>query len=99
MQINQKIVVYGVEYFAPSRWCAHLCRLKNFVKYNSTYWVDSLSKIIEQYNNSPHSSINDIKPIDADKPESISKIIDLNVEKRKEKQLLKMNLMKAIKLE
>ena len=24
------LVVYGVEYFAPSRWCAHLCRLKKF---------------------------------------------------------------------
>jgi len=58
---------------------------KRFVKYNSTNWVDNLSKIIEQYNNSPHSAINDIKPNDADKPENISKIIDLNVEKRKEK--------------
>ena len=35
---------------------------KRFVKYNSTNWVDNLSKIIEQYNNSPHSAINDIKP-------------------------------------
>ena len=25
-------VVYGVEYFAPSRWYAHLCRLKLFKK-------------------------------------------------------------------
>ena len=62
---------------------------KRFVKYNSTNWVDNLSKIIEQYNNSPHSAINDIKPNDADKPENISKIIDLNVEKRIEKTTFK----------
>ena len=62
---------------------------KRFVEYNSTNWVDNLSKIIEQYNNSPHSAINDIKPNDADKPENISKIIDLNVEKRKEKTTFK----------
>ena len=48
---------------------------KRFVKYNSTNWVDNLSKIIEQYNNSPHSAINDIKPNEADKPENISKLL------------------------
>ena len=26
-------VVYGVEYFAPSRWCIHLYRLKSFKKW------------------------------------------------------------------
>ena len=39
-QPEQHLVVYtntkvvnGVEYFAPSRWCAHLCRLKSFKKW------------------------------------------------------------------
>ena len=44
---------------------------KRFIKYNSTNWVDNLSKLIEQYNNSPHRATNDIKPNDADKPENI----------------------------
>ena len=71
---------------------------KRFVKYNSTNWVDSLSKIIEQYNNSPHNSINDIKPNDAENPENISKIIDLNVEKRKEKTTFKNEINEGDKV-
>jgi hypothetical protein len=37
----------------------------------------------------PQSAINELKPNEADKPEYISKIIGLNVEKRKEKATFK----------
>ena len=58
---------------------------KRFVKYDSLNWIDNLPKIIENYNNSPHSSIDDIKPNEADKPENIATIIDINLNKQKDK--------------
>ena len=62
---------------------------KRFVKYNSLNWFDALPKILENYNNSPHSSIDEIKPNDANKPENISSIIDINLKKQQEKTTFK----------
>jgi len=58
---------------------------KRFVKYDTTNWVDVLPKIVNQYNNSPHSGIDNIKPNEANKPENIYKIMELNMEKKQAK--------------
>jgi len=55
---------------------------KRFVKKNTTNWVDVLPTIVNQYNNTPHSGIDDIKPNEADKPENIYKIMELNLIKK-----------------
>ena len=57
---------------------------KRFLISKTTNWIDVLPTIVEQYNNSPHVAIDDIKPNDATLPENISKIIDINNEKRDE---------------
>ena len=58
---------------------------KRFMKNSTTNWVDELSVIVNKYNNTPHSSIDDIKPNEADKPENIYKILELNIAKKNEK--------------
>jgi hypothetical protein len=58
---------------------------KRFVKKSTTNWVDALPTIINQYNNSKHSGIDDIKPNEADKPENIYKIMELNLIKKQVK--------------
>ena len=50
---------------------------KRFVKSGTTNWIDNLSTVVNQYNNTPHSAIDDIKPNDAEKPENIYTIIVL----------------------
>ena len=60
---------------------------KRFVKYSTTNWYDPLSKIVYQYNNSPHSALDGIKPIEADKPENIYKIIDINLAKKQNRPI------------
>ena len=62
---------------------------KRFVKKNSTNWVDVLPLIVSQYNNSPHSGIDNIKPNEADKPENIYKIMELNLIKKHVKTTFK----------
>ena len=62
---------------------------KRFIKYDSLNWVDILPKIIENYNNSPHSSIDDITPNEADKPENIARIININLKKQEDKSTYK----------
>ena len=57
---------------------------KRFIIFKTTNWIDILPTIVEQYNNSPHVSIDDIKPNDANIPENVSKIVDINNEKRDE---------------
>ena len=58
---------------------------KRFVKSGTTNWIDNLSTVVNQYNNTPHSAIDDIKPNDAEKPENIYTIIDINLEKKNKK--------------
>ena len=55
---------------------------KRFVKSGTTNWIDNLSTVVNQYNNTPHSAIDDIKPNDADKPENIYTIIEINLNKK-----------------
>jgi transposase InsO family protein len=55
---------------------------KRFVKYNTTTWINELPSIIKNYNNTPHSAIDDIKPSQADTPENIYDIIDINIQKK-----------------
>ena len=62
---------------------------KRFVRKNTTNWVDALSMIVSQYNNSPHSGIMDIKPNEADKPENFYKIMELNMAKKEVKTTFK----------
>ena len=58
---------------------------KRFVKFDTTNWVDILPKIVNQYNNSPHSGIDNIKPNEADKPENVYRIIEPNMKKKQTK--------------
>lgn len=53
-----------------------------FLKEHSTNWLDVLQKILDYYNKSQHSAINDIKPDEATKPENKETIVKLNVEKQ-----------------
>ena len=62
---------------------------KRFIKYNDKNWVDYLPKIIQNYNNSPHSSLDNIKPNEAQEPENASVIYDINIEKSKRKTTYK----------
>ena len=62
---------------------------KRFVKYNTTNWVDVLPTIIKNYNNSPHSAIDDIKPNQAHLPENVYDIIEINMNKRNKKSTFK----------
>ena len=57
---------------------------KRFVKYHSTNWIDHLDSIIKKYNNSPHSSIDNIKPIQADNKFNIPIIFEINEIKKLE---------------
>ena len=71
---------------------------KRFIKYNSLNWVDSLPKIVENYNNSPHSSIDDIKPNEASEPENIARIIDINLKKQEAKSTYKNEFQEGDKV-
>jgi len=62
---------------------------KRFIKHNSLNWIDNLDTIIKNYNNSPHSGINNIKPSQATEKHNASIIYDLNVEKAKAKTTYK----------
>lgn len=56
---------------------------KHFIKTHTHNWVDILPKIIENYNKTPHTSILDIKPNDADSKTNIPLILELNRQKAK----------------
>lgn len=56
---------------------------KRFIYHDTTNWYDVLPKILNQYNNSPHSSIDDIKPNKATEPDNIATIAKINYAKRK----------------
>jgi len=46
-------------------------------------WHKLLDKVVENYNNTPNTSIDDIKPNDAHKPENVETIFSINVFKKK----------------
>lgn len=57
---------------------------KRFLIHNTTNWIDVIDTIVDQYNNTPHSGIDDIAPNDATLPDNLSKIVELNNEKRED---------------
>jgi hypothetical protein len=52
---------------------------KIMLKTNTKIWIDHLSDIISRYNNTPHSSLGNIKPNDATNIENKTRITDLNL--------------------
>ena len=56
---------------------------KLFIRNKSTNWINNIDDLVDNYNNTPHSAIDDIKPNDAEKPENIYTIIEINLEKKK----------------
>ena len=62
---------------------------KRFVKYSTTTWIYVLPEIIKNYNNSPHSAIDGIKPSQANTPENIYDIMELNMNKKNKKSTFK----------
>jgi len=52
-----------------------------FVKYNNTKWINEIDRIVSTYNGTPHSSIDDVAPNNASKPENAEKILGLNIQK------------------
>jgi len=55
---------------------------KEFLENKSTEWVSILPKIIEQYNNTPHTSLDNITPNDAiSDPKKRMHVMHLNIQK------------------
>ena len=67
---------------------------KRFIKYSDKNWVDYLPKIIQNYNNSPHSSLDDIKPNEATDPVNAAIIYEINLLKSKVKTTYKNTMYK-----
>ena len=67
---------------------------KNFIKSKTLNWVDYLDIFIKQYNNTPHSSLNDIKPKNASEIHNAYIIYQLNKEKSEVKTTYKSNTFK-----
>ena len=56
---------------------------KLFIRTKKTNWIDTLDKIVDRYNEMPHTGILDIKPNDAEN--QIKPLVELNIEKGKNK--------------
>ena len=58
---------------------------KEFLENKSTKWIDILPKIIEQYNSTPHTSLDNITPNDAiTDPKKRMHVMHLNILKAKD---------------
>jgi hypothetical protein len=58
---------------------------KEFLENKSTEWVSILPKLIEQYSNTPHTSLDNITPNDAiSDPKKKMHVMHLNIQKAKE---------------
>ena len=57
-----------------------------FIRNDDTNWIRILDKVIKQYNNTPHKSLNDIKPNDVDKNNDI--ILGINLWKSKQNKTI-----------
>jgi hypothetical protein len=51
---------------------------KIFLRTDKVNWIDYLDKVIDNYNNSPHSSLGDIAPNHANDPDNLKVILDIN---------------------
>jgi hypothetical protein len=54
---------------------------RSFVQTNSTNWIDHIDKIVANYNNNGHTSIDNIKPNEAFLEKNFKKIYNINYEK------------------
>jgi hypothetical protein len=62
---------------------------KRFIKNGTTNRIDPLPSIINRYNNSPHVALDGIKPNEAETPENIYKIMEINLQKKEHKTTFK----------
>ena len=53
-----------------------------FLKNKNTNWINSIQNIVNHYNNSPHSALNNISPNDATKDVNKEMIFNINVDKK-----------------
>jgi len=53
---------------------------------NTKDWINHYKGIINQYNNRPHKSIGNIKPNEADEPDNVATIVEINNNKSKTKK-------------
>ena len=63
--------------------------LKTILHKRTTNWIDPLPSIINRYNNSPHVALDGIKPNEAETPENIYKIMEINLQKKEQKTSFK----------
>ena len=56
---------------------------KLFLRNNNTNWIDYISKIVDKYNNTPHSSIAELTPNDATDPKYQADLGMINSHKAK----------------
>jgi hypothetical protein len=52
-----------------------------YIKNNSTNWTNYIAKIIQKYNNTDHSSLNNISPNEAGKKKNYDDILNINLQK------------------
>jgi hypothetical protein len=79
----------------------HLKRILSaeFIESKSTNWIDKIDKIIENYNNTPHNSLDNITPNQAlNDPEKQIHVLHLNGEKNKINKMLKPDLKEGDKV-
>jgi hypothetical protein len=54
---------------------------KSFLLNNNKVWITKLDEFIKTYNESPHSSLNDLSPDEAEDKKNYDEILGLNIEK------------------
>ena len=68
-----------------------------FIRNDKTNWINILDKVIKQYNNTPHRSLDNIKPNDVDK--NMNTILALNIWKsKKNKTISDLNKGDSVRL-
>ena len=72
---------------------------KEFIDSGKSEWVNKLPTIVKQYNDTPHSGINDITPNDAlNNPSKYSEIFNINLDKSKNMGKKESDLNKVLSL-
>ena len=67
--------------------------------HNTTSFLGALPQLVEMYNNSPHSGIEHIKPIEvADNPENLLIVANLNADKQERNYLIQKRVFNKIKM-
>ena len=60
---------------------------KTRIVLKSSNWVDHLAKIIKVYNDTEHSSLDDLTPNEAGQSKNSEKVLELNIEKNKDNKI------------